>query len=127
MALLLRRCRRRGRCRRGGARGGAALQALAQFVAALLELLLELLLLLLELLRVDRRAVEGLSETGEGHREGNFARDLVLDADVEGRALLHQIDEIVLEAAGLGEAAVREAHGVFARVRLALVDREADA
>src|SRR5215203_1328210 len=125
--LLLRRRSRGRRGGRGGARSGALLQPLAQLVRALFEFFLQLLLLFLEHLRIDRRAVEGLAEAGQRHREGDLARDLVLDADVEARALLHLVDEVVLEPDRLGEAAVREAERIAAGCRLALVDREADA
>ncbi len=103
------------------------LEPLAQLVGALLELFLQLLLLLLEHLGIDRRAVEGLAEPGERHREGDLARDLVLDADVEARAALHGVQEVVLEGGRLGEAAVRETERIAPGRGLALVHRETDA
>lgn len=119
---------RRARSRRCAGRGvgRAAAETLAQLLLALGELVLKRLLLLLQHLGIDRRAIEALGEVGERNGEGDLARSLVLDADVEVGALLHRVDEVVLDLS-LGEAAIREADRIAAGGRLRRVDAEADA
>src|SRR5437588_10416504 len=94
-----------------GWRGRRALrrfETLALFFGALLQLFRQLLLLLLEHLRIDRRTVEGLAEVRKRQAEGHLVVELVLDHDVQGRALLDLVDGLGAHLR-LGEATVREA------------------
>ena len=92
--------------------------------ARFLQFILECLLLLREHFGVDRRSVEGLAETGERQLEGDFRIGLVLDRNVEGRALLQLIDRRPLHFR-FGETTVREADLEFAVYRSTLIHREA--
>ena len=80
-------------------------------------------MLFLHDLRVERRAVEGLSEAGQRNLEGDLVADLVLELHIEGRALLHPVDQRFVDLP-FGETTVGQADREFAFGRLVVVDRE---